>query len=747
MELKGEITSIIYQNEINSYTIAEMYIDEIDGKEDCLITIVGYLPFVVEGDTLKINGKFVEHKEYGKQFKVDTFEKMMPQTLDALERYLGNGMIKGVGPATARKIVDTFKEETISIIKYQPLKLSKIRGISKEKAIDISESFIENWEIWQIVGFLEKFGIGAENSKKVYDELGINAIEQIEANPYILIDIARGVDFNQVDKMALDLGMEPNNDKRIKSGIKYALLKITYNGHCCTLKENLIQYVRTLLDVSGEEIEDSLINLKEERDNSEIWVYLQTYYNTELNIAKKINSLNKAKNMKYIKNIEKELEIAERVNDIMLSEKQRDAVKAVNENNITIITGGPGTGKTTIIKSIIEIYKSKGNKIVLCAPTGRAAKRMTETTGEEASTLHRLLEIGKFDDDIFMNNKSEYQGTPIDADIIIVDETSMVDMFLMNYLLSSIYQGTKLILVGDSDQLASVGPGSVLKDLIESEKVTTIHLDKVFRQAAKSQIIVNAHRVNDGMNFISKEEVEEDSKEDFFMINETNPDKMLFQIMSLCTGRLKKYGDYDFFQNIQILTPTKKGMFGTKELNMYLQNALNPEDAFKAEKKANGVIYRVGDRIMQVKNNYDIYWEKSNNQNGSIQNESGSGVFNGEIGTIADINDMEKKIEIEFDDGKIAWYEFSNLEQIEHSYAITIHKAQGSEFDVVIMVVPKTAPILLTRNLLYTGITRAKEMLIIIGDKKIVDFMINNVDSKKRNTGLKYKLLSIGDKF
>lgn len=748
MELNGEITGIIYQNEINSYTIAEMYVDQIDEKEDCLITIVGYLPFVAEGDTLKINGKFVEHKEYGKQFKVETFEKLIPQTLDALERYLGNGMIKGVGPATAKKIVDAFKEETISIIKYQPLKLARIRGITKEKAMDISESFIENWEIWQIVGFLEKFGIGAENSKKVYDKLGLDAIEQIEANPYILIDIARGVDFNQVDKMALDLGMEHNNDKRIKSGIKYALLKITYNGHCCTLEENLIQYVKTLLNVEVGEIEESLINLKvlgeiveETRENGEVWIYLGVYYDTEISIARKIISLNKAKNIKHIKNIEKELEIAERVGDIILSEKQREAVKAVNENNVTIITGGPGTGKTTIIKSIIEIYKSKGNKIVLCAPTGRAAKRMTETTGEEASTLHRLLEIGKFDDEIFANKKVEIQVTPIDADIIIVDETSMVDMFLMNYLLSSIYKGTKLILVGDSDQLASVGPGSVLKDLIESGKVVTIHLDKVFRQAAKSQIIVNAHRVNEGREFLSKTELEEDSKNDFFMINETNQEKMLFQIMSLCTGRLKTYGDYDFFQNIQILTPTKKGMFGTKELNMYLQNALNPEDDFKAEKKANGVIYRVGDRIMQVKNNYDIYWEKQG-ENGSYQTESGSGVFNGEIGTIADINEMEKSVEIEFDDGKVAWYSFSDLEQIEHSYSITIHKAQGSEFDVVIMVVPRTAPILLTRNLLYTGITRAKEMLIIVGDKKIVDFMINNVDSKKRNTGLKYKLIS-----
>ena len=745
MELTGEITAIIYQNEVNSYTIADMYVDEMDGKEDNLITIVGYLPFVVEGDEIKVYGKFVEHKDYGRQFKVDTFEKMMPQTVEALERYLGNGMIKGVGPATAKKIISEFGEDTINVIKNQPLKLSRIKGITKEKALEISESFIEHWEVWQIVGFLEKFGIGAENSKRVYDELGVNAIEQIKTNPYILIDIARGVDFKQVDKMAMDLGMDKTNDKRIKSGIKYALIRITYNGHCCTLEENLIEYVKTLLGVDKQEIENNLINLKvtgeiveEKRSNDETWIYLASFYNTEANIAKRINFLNNAKNIKYIKSIDKELQKFELLDDINLSEKQKEAVKTVNDNNVTIITGGPGTGKTTIIKSIIEIYQSKGNKIVLSAPTGRAAKRMTETTGKEASTLHRLLEIGKFDEDIYLKNKGEYEGTPIDGDIVIVDEMSMVDMFLMNYLVSSIYQGTKLVLVGDSDQLPSVGPGSVLKDLIDSKKIATIHLDKVFRQAAKSQIVVNAHRVNEGQGFLSKDELTDDSKKDFFIINEKNPEKMLYQVMSLCTGRLESYGNYNFFENIQILTPTKKGMFGTKELNAYLQNVLNPEDKFKDEKKANGAIFRVGDRIMQVKNNYDIYWEKESTVN--KEKEVGSGVFNGEIGTIIAIDEREKKVEIRFDDEKKAWYEFSELEQIEHSYAITIHKAQGSEYDVVIMCIPKAAPILMTRNLLYTGITRAKDLLIIIGDKNVMDYMIQNVDSKKRNTGLKYKL-------
>lgn len=737
-EKEGILSEIIYQNEVNSYTVG------IFETEDEQITVVGYLPFISKGDTLKITGKTVEHKDYGEQFKIETFEKLMPQTLASLEAYLANGNVKGIGPATAKKIIDKFGEETIHVFKFEPQKLAQIKGISKDKAIEMSESFIENWEVWQIVGFLEKFGLGPESAKKVYNLLGINAIEEIEANPYILIDISRGVDFKQIDDMAIKIGIKRENSKRIQSGIKYALIKITYNGHCCTLKENLKEYVKQLLGVSDEIIEQEIINLKvnndiviEDREGEE-WVYLFTYYKTEEKIAERIIKLNNAKNIKKVSNIEKELKQIEEKTDILLSEKQKEAIKAINDNNVVIITGGPGTGKTTIIKSIIEIYKQKKYKIVLCAPTGRAAKRMTETTGEEASTLHRLLEIGKVDEESLIKKDTEYQGAPIDGDIIIVDETSMVDMFVMSYLLDCIYLGTKLILVGDSDQLPSVGPGSVLKDLINSKKLVTVHLDKVFRQAAKSKIIVNAHRVNNGKNFINKddEELEKDSKQDFFFIKENNQEKILEQVLSLCNGRLKKFGDYDFFESIQVLTPTKKGLLGTKELNKALQNELNPHREGEAEKSSMGAIFRIGDRVMQIKNNYDMYWEK---RDGDIL-ETGNGVFNGETGTITNINDKEKNIRVKFDDEKICWYEYNDLEQIEHSYCITIHKAQGSEFDVVIMIIPQTAPMLLTRNLLYTGLTRAKKMLIVIGNPNIVDFMIKNIDSKKRNTGLEYKL-------
>jgi len=735
-QIEGVLTEIIYQNEVNSYVVG------IFETEEEQITVVWYLPFISKGDSLKLTGKFVEHKDYGEQFKIETFEKLMPQTLAALETYLASGNVKGVGPVTATKIIDKFGEETIHVLKYEPHKLAQIKGISKDKAIDISESFIENWEIWQIVGFLERFGIGAESAKKVYDLLGINAIAEIEANPYILIDISRGVDFQQIDKMALELGVERENQKRVKSGIKYALIKITYNGHCCTLKANLIEYVKQLLNVSEVIIEDGLINLKvndeiviEDRDEEQ-WVYLYSFYKAENQIAERIIKLDKAKNIKKVSNIEKELKLVEEKTDILLSEKQKEAIRAINDNNVTIITGGPGTGKTTIIKSIIEIYKQKKYKIVLCAPTGRAAKRMTETTGEEASTLHRLLEIGKVDEESLFKKDNEYQGAPIDADIIIVDEVSMVDMFIMSYLLDCIYLGTKLILVGDSDQLPSVGPGSVLHDLISSDRIITVHLDKIFRQAAKSKIIVNAHRVNSGKSFISKEEAEEDSNQDFFFMKETIQEKVLEQVLSLCNGRLKKFGDYDFFESIQVLTPTKKGLLGTKEMNKALQKELNPSREGEIEKTSMGAIFRIGDRVMQIKNNYDMYWEKRIDD--SI--EVGNGVFNGETGTITNISESEKNVRVKFDDEKVCWYQFNELEQIEHSYCITIHKAQGSEFDVVIMIVPQAAPMLLTRNLLYTGITRAKKLLIVIGNDRVVDYMIKNVDSKKRNTGLEFKL-------
>jgi len=750
LEIEGQLTNIIYKNDMNSYTVAEFLTNE-----DEELTVVGYLPFINVGDSLKLVGSLVKHPDYGEQFKISTFEKVMPSTPEALEKYLANGNFKGIGPATAKKIVATFGNDTINIIKLEPQKLTQIKGITKEKALDIAEEFLKNWELWQIVGFLDKFGIGPQGAENVYRKLGENALEQIEENPYVLIDVASKVNFEKVDKIALDLGYEPDNYKRIRSGIKYGLERVALNGHSTVVYEHLIEYVKSLLDVSENVVEETIINMKakdeiviEDREDGSEWVYLKYFYDAEENIAEKLISLNNCDNIKYIKKLVKELEDIQKQIGMNLSDKQKEAIESVNENNVCIITGGPGTGKTTIIKAIIELYKKHGMKPVLCAPTGRAAKRMTETTGEEAKTLHRLLELAGMVSDDNDNFNTELLVTPIDGDIIIVDETSMVDMFLMNYLLKAVYKGTKLVLVGDIDQLPSVGPGCILKDIILSEKITTIVLNQIFRQAAKSKIIVNAHRVNEGQNFIEDKKANIDNSEDiellddFFFINENNPDKILDTIISLCSGRLKKYGDFDFLNNIQIITPTKKGKIGTKDLNKVLQEKLNGYDENKNEKIYGEVVFRENDRVMQIKNNYNMIWEKeSDNQFGR---ELGNGVFNGELGIIEEINTLEKSVTVKFDDGKMAVYENTDLDQLEHAYAITVHKAQGSEFDVVILPICQLAPMLQTRNLIYTAITRAKKMLIVIGNKNIVDYMIKNNNTKNRNTGLKYKMEMIG---
>ena len=674
MELKGQIEEFIYQNEANSYTIAVFQTQEQD-----LVTIVGYLPFIAVGDSLKLEGKMVVHQEYGEQFKVESFEKLMPETAAALEKYLASGTIKGIGPVTAHKIIEKFGEDSINIFKFEPLRLAEIKGISKDKAYEIGGEFNEKWELWQIVGFLEKFGIGANNSKKVFDALGKDAVEKIEDDPYILIDIVYGVDFHKIDRIALEIGIQKDSDSRIKSGIKYALLLASYNGNTCVQKESLIVYVEGLLEVDRKLIENVLINLNMQKEiviedfKGEEWVYLYPFYKAETNIAERLMKLQNFKNIKYIKNFKEEINKQETKQNIKLSEKQFEAIEQINENNVCIITGGPGTGKTTIIKCMLDLYKNHKKKVVLCAPTGRAAKRMTETTGEEAKTIHRLLEIGKIEE-----NKLESIDTdisPIDADVLVIDEMSMVDIFLMNYIVKALFLGSKLVLVGDSNQLPSVGPGSILKDLIESEKIPTVSLNKIFRQAAKSKIIVNAHNVNNGITFIGRKDYEPDSEEDFFYINEANQDKMLYQVVSLSKERLKKYGDYDFFSNIQVLTPTKKGKIGTKELNKSLQEALNPARDDILEKNYGGVTFREGDRVMQIKNNYDIYWEKGREET-NIKYENGTGIFNGELGRITKIDLEEKQIEVYFDDKKTAWYAFSELDELEHAYAITIHKAQ-----------------------------------------------------------------------
>lgn len=739
MEIKGQITDIIYENEVNGYMVAEFKTQEET------VVITGYLPFINDGDSLKIIGKYVTHPDYGRQFKIETFEKIMPETQEALERYLSGGIITGIGPATAKKIVEKFKQETLHILRFEPDKLAQIKGINKQKAEKISKEFTEKWDLWEIVGFLEKFGISANNSKKVYETFGKDAIKQIETNPYMLLEITYGVDFKKIDKMAIDLGIVANDEQRIESAIQYSLALASTNGNTCVEKQNLITFVTNLLNIEHKYVETSIINLKArgkiEIENIESieWIYLNTFYICEKNISSKLITLKKAKNIKKIKEFDNKFKDEEKNVDIILSQKQKEAIKAVNDNNVCVITGGPGTGKTTIIKFIIELYKNERKKVVLCAPTGRAAKRMSEATGEEATTIHRLLCLGKTEETLGLE-RVDYNIEPIDCDVIIIDEASMVDVFLMNYVLKGLYVGTKLVLVGDINQLPSVGPGNILKDIINSGTIETIELNEIFRQAAQSQIITNAHMVNNGENFLSIPKEETKNKlQDFFFINEPNQNKMLEDVVSLCAGRLQKFGNYEFFKDIQVLTPTKKGKFGTKELNIELQNALNPLLNSKKnikdinQKKHGDRTFIEGDKVMQIKNNYDIYWER----NGK---EDGTGIFNGELGTIKKIDDITKQIEVKFDDEKTAWYEYNELEQLEHSYSITIHKSQGSEFDVVVLCLPQAAPMLLTRNLLYTGITRAKKLLVILGTKNTLEYMIQNTQTKKRNTGLEYKL-------
>lgn len=759
MKLKGEVEVIIYRNDSNGYTVAKLKLDEDDENTENYYTsrhmyisrpdvcLVGYLPFVNKGDKLIVTGESVTHPDYGEQIKVNSFEKVMPETLDALEKYLGNGLIKGVGPATAKKIVKKFKKDTVRIIKKEPKRLAEIKGITEDKALEISESFIENCEIWQIVGFLEKFGIGAKSAQSIFKSLGNDAIEKIKEDPYILEETGTKCDFLQIDRMALSIGIEKSSLRRIEAGILHALNLSTYNGHSCVLKTSLIQYVSTLLGVSEEDVSDGIIDLKakekimtEERkemitieDKTEMrtqtWVYLIDYYRAEMNIANKLKSLQESENLKHILNLKKMLK---NTTDIELSEKQLEALEIVNENNVAIITGGPGTGKTTIIKTIIEMYKSLGKQTVLCAPTGRAAKRMTEATGEEAKTLHRLLDIGKIIDE---KPNANMEVEPIDADVIIIDEMSMVDLFLMNYLLNGIFKGTKLILVGDSDQLQSVGPGRVLKDLIESNKIPYITLNKIFRQAAKSKIIVNAHKVNEGINFIGElNKEEQDEEDDFYFI----PENDISTIQSMCVEFYHK--------NVQVITPTKKGDLGTRTLNKILQAKYNKESKHKNEKKFGDIIFREGDKVMQTKNNYDIEWVKNSNSRNTLKKEYSCGIFNGEMGTIEEIDKEDETVLIKFEDGKRAIYGYQDLEQIEHAYAITVHKSQGSEFNEVIMPIFGAPKMLLTRNVLYTGMTRAKNKLTIISNEQTIEFMINNVNSKERNSGLSFKIKKIFNK-
>ena len=716
MEIKGQIESIVYHNEENGYTVCNL---DVDNE---LVTTVGYMPFISIGDIIKAEGNLVNHAVYGEQFKLSTFKKVMPSTITEVQKYLGSGIIKGVGPATAKKIITKFGEDTINVLRFEPYKLSDISGVSSSKASQISEEFNKEWQLWQIVIFLQKYGIGATNATKVYKELGLYAIDKIKDNPYILLNILYGVGFEAVDKMAMSLGFDYNSKFRVSSGVKYALGLSSRNGNTCSEITELVKYVSSILKVEEELVTNTITSLSYDKeiyiDNN--YVFLGNYYEAEDSIARRVIMMCNDNVHKCI-NIDAKIADIERTIKMDLSDEQKKAIKMCFSNKITVITGGPGTGKTTIIKTILKLLELERQDVALCAPTGRAAKRITETTGMEAKTLHRLLTLGKTEEDGIALN---YEVPKLDQDYVIVDEVSMVDTILMHFLLRALKDKTRLILIGDSDQLPSVGPGNVLKDLIDCDLVPVTKLTKIYRQAQESQIIVNAHKINQG------EKIDLSSRDgDFFFIKGTD---ILKQITELVSDRLLKYGNYDALRDIQVLTPTKKGESGTKFLNKELQNVLNPKSVLKKEKEFGGVVFREGDKVMQIKNNYDLIWESIDGKN------YGSGIYNGDMGIITKI--LDDGMEVVFDDEKHVVYENAGLEDLEHAYAITVHKSQGSEFPVVVMPIINGPPMLYTRNLLYTGVTRAKELLVIVGESNVVTNMINNNNIKRRNTGLKTKL-------
>lgn len=740
--IKGTFKKIIFKSDqnyiIGLFKVSDTNTADLEEYIGSTITFTGYFHELTIDEKYMFYGELVDNPKYGLQYKVNEYERVKPEGKDAIIDFLSSDLFPGVGEKSAKQIVNTLGDETLNLIMEDYSNLLLVPNMKEAKAKNIHDILSKYNESYDTIIYLTSIGFSMKDSMLIYNNYKEMTKYIIEEDVYALIDDIDEINFAKIELVRKNLNISDLDGRRIMALVIYVMNDLCFkNGDTFLYFDEIYDGVIKLLDYefSKDEFYDILIEIantgKIKIEENEY--YLKEYFDSENNIANTIYHLTNKNDTKY-KKIEKEIESLENYFDVSYNEKQILAIKNAYEKNFSIITGGPGTGKTTIIKTLIDIYKIHGKKVVLCAPTGRAAKRITETTGEEAKTLHRLLEIGKIEDDF--KNVNNNNITPIDADVIVVDEISMVDMFLMNYLLKAVYLGTKLVLVGDADQLPSVGPGNILKNIIESDTIETIHLNEIFRQAAKSKIILNAHRVNEGNQFIKANESEDELKQDFFYINENSQEKMLYELVSLCKGRLQNYGNYNFFDNIQILTPTKKGMLGTKELNKVLQKELNPSVVGKREKKSGEIIFREGDRVMQTKNNYDLYWEK--------QEENGTGIFNGELGRIQKVNEEEKKIRVKFDDGKTAWYLYSDLDQLEHAYSITIHKSQGSEFDVVIIAIPPAYPMLLTRNLLYTSITRAKELLIIIGSNRTIDYMINNDNNKNRNTGLAYKLMQLG---
>lgn len=724
---QGIVDEIIYQNEDNGYTIFDL-----DIFEEGYITCVGTVPFLKRGEMLIVCGKWVNHPSYGKQLKIAYFERVEPQTKDTILTYLASGVVKGIGKATAEKIVDRFGEEALQVIVDTPERLAEIRGISHEKAMQISENYMAIYDKEQLILFLQKYNISPSYAMKVYDLFGKRSVEMIKENPYLLCERIRGISFKTADTVASMSGGAKNSVHRIKSGIKYILTFFAGSeGHTYLKRETLIYQTVQMLGVDALEAENALIKLLAEHQLVSVKIedsdaiFLPPLYHAEFTISACIHALLDDAQQETVKQAEKEIQKTEKETGIILAEKQREAVLSALSGGVTVITGGPGTGKTTAINFIIRLFEKNKKKIALAAPTGRAAKRMTELCGREAKTIHRLLEVGYCEDDI-LREYSRSTDEPLEEDVVIVDEVSMVDAILMSSLLSSVKTGGKVILVGDSDQLPSVGAGNVLADIIASGKVPTVSLDTVFRQAEESMIVVNAHRINEGEYPLLNQK-----DKDFFFVETEDTEQTAQMLPDLVTRRLPEAYCLNAMQDIQVITPMKKTKVGVFALNEMLQAILNPASKEKSQRVFQNRILRVGDKVMQVKNNYDLHWKKEDG-------DEGYGVYNGDMGRIVELKTTS--VEVLYDDGKRVTYDNALLEEIDLAYAITVHKSQGSEFRTVVIPVFHGTEKLFTRNLLYTAVTRAKEMVILVGQRGALKKMVDNTYEAKRFSSLSHQL-------
>ena len=730
--VKGYVEHIVFRNEDNGYTVFQLAND--DGE----ITCVGTFPYIHEGEMLEIAGEYSNHSVYGEQLQVVKHEVLEPEDLVSVERYLGSGAIKGLGAVLASRIVRKFKNDTFRIIEEEPERLSEVKGISERKAREIAVQVEEKKDMRKAMIYLQRYGITLALSAKIYACYGQKVYGVMEENPYQIADRIPGVGFKTADEIARRIGIHTDSDYRIRSGIVYVLLQAVTDGHIYLPESELIERAKTLLEIDLEDISNYLMDLAIEKKivikkgEAESRIYPAQYYYMELNVAKMLRDLNVKYDIADVA-IEKRLYEIEKNTELQLDDMQRKAVVEAVRNGVFILTGGPGTGKTTTINAMIHFFESEGMDIYLAAPTGRAAKRMTEATGYEARTVHRMLELSyvpEGEDSRMHYGRNE--ENPLEADVIIVDEMSMVDLPLLSVLLRAVVVGTRVIFVGDKDQLPSVGPGSVLKDMIESQCFSVVTLTKIFRQAQQSDIVVNAHKINRG------EEVILDNKSrDFFFLKRQDADTIIAVVLTLIQKKLPKYVDADSF-DIQVLTPMRKGLLGVERLNNILQQYMNPPNPQKEEKEYGDKKFRVGDKVMQIKNNYQLEWEIATKY--GLVVDRGIGVFNGDIGKIVEINTYTETVVVEYEEKKKVRYPFELLDELELAYAVTIHKSQGSEYPAVVIPLLSGPRQLFHRNLIYTAVTRAKKCVTLVGSDVTFQEMITNVNEQKRYTSLKEQI-------